>query len=294
MRKNTGRVALTLVELLVVIALLAVLIGLLLPAIQKVREAAARAQSMSNLKQCALALHHFHEAQGRLPSMHGAQNPSTMPLMFELLPFVEEENYYRRQITMNLFSSRHTVKVFLSPVDPTLQNGRYGDGRSSYAVNAYAVLRAKRLDTSFPDGLSNTIAFAEHYAQECQGQSFNWLEARVGFYPGTPPDPDQWSRRPSFAEPIALQGLPGEVLPPDVHPVQDAAGNTDASVPGKTFQVRPAIAQCNPSMPQTGFATGMPVALFDGSVRFLSPGIRSTTFWSLVTPAGGEVLGSDW
>src|SRR5262249_23619791 len=132
---HRSRLAFTLVELLVVIGIIGFLIGLLLPAVQKVREAANRMKCQNNLKQLGLAAHHCHDTMESMPPMLGYFPPTAERcsggLFFHLLPFAEQHNLYAVSYssTTDTYDVRRNnvggraVKIYQCPSDPGVPAG---------------------------------------------------------------------------------------------------------------------------------------------------------------------------
>jgi len=289
------RRAMSLLELLVVIAIIAIMIGLLLPAIQEVRQAASKAQAANAMKQMLLATHNYASCHGdKLPSVDGNPDPryTYTSAMIVLFPFLEGTHYtLPPMLRFNSDPSRAFTDTFVGPNYPktSLVDPRYKT--ASIAFNALVYTDGFAFPFSITDGTSTTIFITEHYGY-CGGATFEWDAFRTECYEYplfrriTCPSSTS-SRRPTFADAKMFQDVfPVTTFGPNKSPV------TTGSVP-LTFQNRPELKDCDPRIPQSSINGGLLCGYGDGSVRFLRIGVSEGVFWSSVTPNRGEVISVD-
>jgi prepilin-type N-terminal cleavage/methylation domain-containing protein len=322
--RTAGRQGFTLIELLVVIAIIAILIGLLVPAVQKVREAASRAQCSNNLKQLGLAAHGYHDVHKHLPPGIGyypsSENGIFGTFFFHLLPFLEQETLQARALGVVKFPEgqmrvrhpsnnevyRQRVEVFLCPSDPgvgadgTVLVAGNPFGAACYGPNALVMAqndiskkpykvnpqgRTRLIEIT--DGTSNTILFAEKYAR-CSNTTLDPQFQNGG---------TAWAYTAAavFSWQEAPMGLPVKMFQVGFCiPALENLGAPDVIGPKSKFQYRPSITECKPTHTATAHTAGMQVGLVDGTVRNLAPGISGDTWWAAVTPRADDQLGPDW
>jgi prepilin-type N-terminal cleavage/methylation domain-containing protein len=318
----------TLIELLVVIAIIAVLVGLLLPAVQKVREASNRTACQNNLKQIGLASHNYAEAQGVLP---GAWVDDRSPWpnrddatgWFLLLPYLEQRSLWDQGtknnptvaangfIDQSPFYTVATMKLknYLCPSDASSPTGtdtrtaslyplaggpgEYANGNYALNIMVYDPSAPKAQATAMPDGLSPTATVAHRH---------QWCDAAViwgGPGQGTNTNWALTPRQAFNAWNMAVFGggayraaRGANPTPRNVNGV--VAVNMNFSSGSLPFQINPRKGFCNPSVTSSPHPGAMPVTLGDGSVRFVSSEVMVTTWVNACTPDDGNALGNDW
>jgi prepilin-type processing-associated H-X9-DG protein len=284
-----------LIELLVVIAIIAILIGLLLPAVQKVREAAARLKCSNNVKQISLATINCADQHtgllppsiGLYPNNFASANQSNGGLLLHILPYIEQGAVFYssafadgRNGGLNTYSEwggemdatpGYAIKSYMCPSDPTNQPVALGN-YASYGLNGqlfrhnynWGGVGLSHYPTSIPDGVSQTIFFPEKIAY-CSTGNYNG-----NFWP-------DWGPIVSSSD----EGDPTGTGAPIWQQVRVYAGS-------------PLQGVCNGGVASSPHPAGINVGMGDGSVQYVGGNVDQNTWWYLMTPAGGDVVDTSW
>jgi prepilin-type N-terminal cleavage/methylation domain-containing protein len=303
--RSALRSGFTLIELLVVIAIIAILIGLLLPAVQKVREAAARTQCTNNVKQLGLACANENTTFQTLPTFYGwfpspgpAINSGWGTQMFHLLNYIEQDNLYKSSLT--------TGPTF----DGTNPGGPYYSAEANIGTPTFVGANVVKTFNCPSDSTNPGTAFADttgdagdlfastNYAGNCQvfGQPGIAPLSLYKMQDGTS-NTIIWGERLANCNGTNI-GLPTRACFWDWNEPPGSAGHAQWPIFGYygtgVFQTAPPIGSCSYAVPNTPHIGGMITGMGDGSVRTLNPSLSLTTWLAACTPNGGEVLGNDW
>ena len=328
-RAASGR-AFTLIELLVVIAIIAVLVGLLVPAVQKVRDAANRMSCQNNLKQIGIALHNHHDSLGALPPQGDyRQLGGTVywSLFTRILPYVEQENLqklidFNRPISQQPEVAKKRVRTYLCPSEindrerpdgPTFTHYplNYGANNGTWHImqppagvgdGVFVVNGATRL-SDIQDGTSNTLGISEvktftPYFRECAnpvtaGVSPPMTPAGLTVYWGAGEFKVD-SGHTEWVDARVHQTGFTTTFPPNTRVPHNSGGQVFDVDFNSNREGRSA------TLPTYGSVTsrshhsgGVNTLLMDGSCRFVRNDIRQTIWRAMGTRAGGEVILAD-
>jgi hypothetical protein len=313
-----------LIELLVVIAIIGILIALLLPAVQKVREAANRAKCSNNLRQLGIACHNCNDTNGRMPPAGGGFTedfgldnfyPGAVgTIMFHLLPYIEQDTLYKS--TYNNDSGQYgyyppyndkyqvPIKTFVCPSDPSVgDDGIVFDdatpdfnpwGACSYACNGQVfcnvdgrgVFEDPQAHPSIPKTFQDGTSNTILFAEKYARCVKNGVPRTSG------DGGNYWA----YWDAVYFDPNFGPRFPAFSVSYWDTANPRPSIGPQSKFLLQPTpfIGNCNPLLASTGHTGGMQAGLADGSVRNLAANISGATWWAACTPAANDLLGPDW
>jgi prepilin-type N-terminal cleavage/methylation domain-containing protein/prepilin-type processing-associated H-X9-DG protein len=315
------RSAFTLIELLVVIAIIAILIGLLVPAVQKVREAAARTQCQNNLKQISLGMHNYHDAYKKLPPQTANNRNSCCfgTWQMAILPFVEQGNLWNMYVNWggitavptyeqgaNLLVTSQRLEIFTCPSDTpnaaksgTFNGQTYQVTQHNYLVNVGNIDYAQGGDGKLPDQPPGLVFLGAPFARNAQfrltdimdGTSNTLMLSEVNQGQGQDFRGLTWWAEGSGFTTYRTPNSPGFDY------IANGRGAPGCVPPDQNPMNAPCKAYPSPNPNWNVFTArsrhtgGVNVALCDGSVRFVANTIAWATWQALGTSRGGEVVG---